>query len=272
MQTHYYKSIMDCVKVTYVEEGARGFFRGMIPPLVTVSIIKSVSFSIYESTKKSLIVNRGYKYDTLPEVLKVSSMSGGVSGAFIALLSCPLELVKIQRQLEQVMLKNQIEAGQQLSANELAQSSSWKAVKQIVQRKGIFGLWSGVGCHSARDALGTGIYFGGYESMKRILSKEGSAAGPLTHFMSGGFCGIMSWLIVFPVDAIKTNMQKDIMMPKPKYKSVMDCAISLFKKNGFKGLYRGLNVTLIRAFPIHSLNFLVYEQVLKSIPPSPTNY
>lgn len=141
---------MDCVKVTYAEEGARGFFRGMIPPLVTVSIIKSVSFSIYEGTKKSLVVNRGYKYNTLPEVLQVSAISGGVSGAFIALLSCPLELVKIQRQLEQVLLKSQIEAGQQLSANALTQSSSWKAVKQIVQRKGVFGLWSGVGCHSGK--------------------------------------------------------------------------------------------------------------------------
>lgn len=290
MQTHYYPSIVSCVKVTYAEEGARGFFRGMIPPLVTVSIIKSVSFSIYEGTKRSLLQDKGYKYDSLSDVLKVSSLSGGVSGAFIALLSCPLELVKIQRQLEQVMLKNQIEAGQ-ISANEVVQASSWKAVRQIVQRKGVLGLWSGVSCHSGklyaytfisnykylfiishfvvRDALGTGIYFGGYESMKRILSKDGSTAGPMTHFMSGGFCGIMSWLIVFPVDAIKTNLQKDIMMPKPRYNGFMDCAISLAKKNGIKGLYRGLNVTLLRAFPIHSLNFLVYEQVLKSIPPLP---
>ncbi|CEP18667.1 hypothetical protein [Parasitella parasitica] len=168
--------------MTYAEEGARGFFRGMIPPLITV--------------------NGGFKYNTFADVLRVSSLSGGTSGAFIALLSCPLELVKIQRQLEQVMLKNQMKAGQ-ISETQLAQASSWRAVKQIVQRKGVLGLWSGVTCHSARDALGTGIYFGGYESMKRILSKEGTSSGPIIHFMSGGFCGILSWLIVFPVDAIK---------------------------------------------------------------------
>lgn len=121
----------------------------MIPPLVTVSIIKSVSFSIYEGTKRSLLQDKGYKYDTLPDVLKVSSLSGGVSGAFIALLSCPLELVKIQRQLEQVMLKNQIEAGQ-VAANQVVEASSWSAVKQIVQRKGVLGLWSGVTCHSGK--------------------------------------------------------------------------------------------------------------------------
>lgn len=266
MQTHHFDSILSCVKVTYAEEGARGFFRGMIPPLVTVSIIKSVSFSIYEGTKRSL-KDRGMRDDTVMSNLLLSSLSGGVSGAFIALLSCPLELVKIQRQLEQVILKDQIAKGD-LPANTKVQSNSWNAVKQIVQRKGMFGLWSGVGCHSARDALGTSIYFGGYETIKRLLSKEGSTAGPMTHFMSGGFCGIFSWLLVFPVDAIKTNLQKDIMLTKPKYNGVIDCAKSLIRQNGWKGLYRGLNVTLIRAFPIHSLYFLVYEQVLKYIPPS----
>ncbi|KAI9265439.1 mitochondrial carrier domain-containing protein [Helicostylum pulchrum] len=266
MQTHYYKSIMSCVRTTYAEEGARGFFRGMIPPLITVSIIKSVSFTIYEGSKTNLIEHYGFSKDTLPGLAKLSLISGGVSGAFIALLSCPLELVKIQRQLEQVLLKNQIASGQ-IPANEVVQSSSWRAVKQIVQRKGVFGLWSGLGCHSVRDALGTSIYFAGYETMKRVLSSEGSSAGPMTHFMSGGFCGILSWLIVFPVDAIKTNLQKDIMMVQPKYTNFWNCARSLVRKNGVKGLYRGLNVTLIRAFPIHSLNFLVYEQVLKSIPP-----
>ncbi|KAI8877501.1 mitochondrial carrier [Backusella circina FSU 941] len=265
MQTHHFDSIMSCVRATYAEEGARGFFRGMIPPLVTVSIIKSVSFSIYENTKASLM-ERGMKNDSLYSTLKISATSGAVSGAFIALLSCPLELVKIQRQLEQILLKNQITA-KQVAASETVNSSSWYAVKQIVHRKGVFGLWSGVGCHSARDALGTGIYFGGYESMKRILSSGESKAGPMTHFMSGGFCGILSWLIVFPVDAIKTNLQKDIMMPQPKYTSFWNCATTIVRKSGVKALYRGLNVTLIRAFPIHSLNFLVYEQVLKSIPP-----
>ncbi|CAO3683715.1 unnamed protein product [Rhizopus stolonifer] len=270
MQTHHYDSILSCVKTTYAEEGARGFFRGMIPPLITVSIIKSISFSIYESTKRTLVRDGGFKNDTIRSTAALSTVSGSVSGAFIALLSCPLELIKIQRQLELVILKKQIAMGQ-ASLSQVAEESSWNSAKQIVKRRGIFGLWSRVGCHSARDALGTGIYFGSYESAKRILSKDGKDSGPLVHFMSGGLCGMLSWLFVFPVDAIKTNLQKDIMLEKPKYNNVLECARYLVKKNGirglYRGLYRGLNVTLLRAFPIHSLNFLVYEQVLRIIPP-----
>ncbi|KAI9276076.1 mitochondrial carrier domain-containing protein, partial [Sporodiniella umbellata] len=190
MQTHHYDSIWSCVKTTYVEEGARGFFRGMIPPLITVSIIKSVSFSIYEGTKKKLLQEGGFKNDNIRSTLALSTVSGSVSGAFIALLSCPLELIKIQRQLEMVLLKKQIAMGQ-VSINQVAEESSWGSAKQIIKRKGFFGLWSRVGCHSARDALGTGIYFGSYETAKRILSKNGNDSGPLIHFISGGLCGML---------------------------------------------------------------------------------
>jgi hypothetical protein len=79
--------------------------------------------------------------------MALSTVSGSISGAFVALLSCPLELIKIQRQLELILLKNQIASGQ-MPIHEVTEASSWKSAKQIVDRKGIFGLWSRVGCHS----------------------------------------------------------------------------------------------------------------------------
>jgi hypothetical protein len=89
----------------------------------------------------------------------------------------------------------------------------------------------------------------------------------MTHFFAGGMCGVFSWLFVFPIDLVKSVIQKDVMMVEPKYKNGLQCARSIIGQQGVKGLYRGLTVTLIRAFPIHSLNFLVYEEVLRLIPP-----
>ncbi|OAD72993.1 hypothetical protein PHYBLDRAFT_113141, partial [Phycomyces blakesleeanus NRRL 1555(-)] len=263
MQTHHYNSVLSCLKITFAEEGARGFFRGMIPPLVTVSIIKSVSFSIYENTKARL-KEQGIKGDTLQSTFGLSMLSGGASGAFIALLSCPLELVKIQRQLEYVAMKEQAALG--VVTGGPVRSSSLYAAQQIVSRKGILGLWTGVRLHSGRDTLGTSIYFGSYESAKFIISGGNSAASnPLTHFMAGGCCGVLSWLVVFPVDLVKSVIQKDVL--KSKVQGFRECASDIVRREGIRGLYKGLSITLIRAFPIHSLNFLVYEQVLRKIPP-----
>jgi hypothetical protein len=113
-----------------------------------------------------------------------------------------------------------------------------------------------------RDTVGTGVYFGGYETTKFILSGHNKQAGPATQFLAGGICGLMCWVVVFPLDLVKTLIQKEILLPKPTYKNAVECVRDIYKKSGLTGFYKGITVTLIRAFPIHSLNFLVYEQTL----------
>jgi hypothetical protein len=113
-----------------------------------------------------------------------------------------------------------------------------------------------------RDTIGTGVYFGGYETTKYVLSggNKSSTGSPATQFLAGGICGIMCWIVVFPLDLVKTLIQKEILQPHPT--NARECIKNIYMKNGVAGFYRGIAVTLIRAFPIHSLNFLVYEQTL----------
>ncbi|KAF9901155.1 hypothetical protein BX616_002357 [Lobosporangium transversale] len=322
---------MDCVKKTYAEERLGGFFRGMIPPLITVSIIKSISFSVYEGTKQNV---RSYADamhgNTIPSLIGLTFISGSVAGTVVALMSSPLELVKLQRQLEKLMemharkeaeitaltgdtLLRQglpmdkktgssavspaaaVRAERQshgsvsqygIPPKEEAGASSWKTAKAIVQKKGWTGLYKGANLHIARDLLGTGIYFSSYETIKRLMSEtiehirphhdmkptSGSAEtpmtaqfkgpGPMVHFFAGGLCGVFSWLVVFPIDLVKSVVQKEVLVSNPKYSGAFDCARDIVRREGVRGLYRGLSVTCYRAMPIHSLNFLVYEAVM----------
>ncbi|KAG0231205.1 hypothetical protein BGW41_002233 [Actinomortierella wolfii] len=401
MQTHPYKSIMDCVRKTYIEEGMGGFFRGMIPPLVTVSIIKSISFSVYEGSKQAVRSNIDYlQGQNIPSLVGLTFISGGVAGAVVASLSSPLELVKLQRQLEKLMamhakkgyeiesltgdallrqaddaaskkkrkrkeallqqrpnvLRNAIsmpaleEATVSKALKTLAENrktmlatavaattadgkpkvggaavvtpssgitpataaavaskgvlgpanaaaaiskiapaeestSSWKTVKEIVKRRGIFGLYKGAHLQIARDTLGTGVYFASYETVKRLVTQTmqrvrsptgnetttpsaaaGAAGpGPMIHFFAGGFCGVFSWMVVFPIDLVKSVMQKEVLVAKPTYHSAWACAKDIVRRSGIRGLYRGVGVTLVRSFPIHSMNFVVYEAVMEYV-------
>ncbi|KAI9270551.1 mitochondrial carrier domain-containing protein [Phascolomyces articulosus] len=275
MQTEPYDSIKACVRQTYREEGIRGFFRGVLPPLVTVSIIKSISFSVYEDTKSFCKSRFPYlNRDELGPVMSISTFGGAVSGAFIATFSCPFELVKIQKQLEFLLLQaSSISTGATVVREKEKKlgwkkfdapkaTSSWCSAKEIIRLKGILGLWSGFRLHFVRDAIGTGVYFGGYETTKFILSGPERTAGPMTQFLAGGVCGILCWLAVFPIDLVKSLMQKEVLSPYPQYKTTIDCVRDIYTTRGITGFYRGIAVTLIRAFPIHSLNFLVYEQTL----------
>ncbi|KAI9481156.1 MAG: ribonuclease H-like domain-containing protein [Benjaminiella poitrasii] len=134
-------------------------------------------------------------------------------------------------------------------------TSSWHSAKEILKKKGLFGLYRGFTLHLTRDTIGTGVYFGGYETTKYILNRHTSAIGPLSQFLAGGLCGLMCWIVVFPLDLIKTVIQKEVLSPK-KRPSTLKCIQDIYRKSGLIGFYRGITVTLIRAFPIHSLNFL----------------
>lgn len=259
LQTHGYPSINACIRATYAEEGLRGFFRGIVPPLISISAVKSISFSIYEQTKGFLKTRMGA--DSLGTVTTRSFGAGATAGSIIAVISAPFELVKIQRQLEQLKLA---QSGKQVQSQ--MQTTSYKVAKDIVRFRGPLGLYNGFHLHAARDILGTGFYFAAYDGLKFLSSNSTS---PTTHFLSGGICGVITWIMVYPLDLVKSNIQQDVLNPKPRYKSAMDAFKTLVGDKGLlRGvslLYRGISISLVRSFLLHASTFVIYEGIREHI-------
>ncbi|KAK4687103.1 hypothetical protein P7C73_g3016, partial [Tremellales sp. Uapishka_1] len=108
------------------EEGIGGLWRGFPLPLITISIVRTISFTIYTSTKRILNSIPGVPIVPTPltsdgkqikdpwinlhlglftkekatNVAITSMIAGGASGAVVCLGSAPFELVKVRRQLE----------------------------------------------------------------------------------------------------------------------------------------------------------------------------
>ncbi|KAJ2867511.1 hypothetical protein GGH94_000796 [Coemansia aciculifera] len=251
MQTYHYPSLLACARKSIAEEGVRGLYRGLLPPLLTASAAKSLSFSVFEETKHWLRRHdpfatqqapfglANFQRKTVGSVALSAGVSGSISGAVIAVLCCPLELIKVQMQLARLLNRDP-------TSSDTATASS-KPVGTLI----------------IRDSSGTAIYFASYETVKETLRRlTGSdTTGPLTHMLAGGTCGVVSWLLIFPVDLIKSTMQSQVLKPKGSktFASSLQCLRDIHSRLGLAGLYRGISVSLIRAFPIHGLNFVVYE-------------
>lgn len=74
-----------------------------------------------------------------------------------------------------------------------------QAFRQIISRHGFRGLYTGYHLHAMRDTIGTGMYFGIYETVKQIIAKEmgkpaQSPFGP--PLVAGALCGTIPWLVV----------------------------------------------------------------------------
>ncbi|KAJ2546716.1 hypothetical protein EV175_005497 [Coemansia sp. RSA 1933] len=218
-----------------------------------------------------------FQRKTTESIALTAGLSGAVSGTMIAALCCPLELVKVQMQLAKLLNKRYAAhpiTAESAKGHHLASAPSWarsnySVIREIVRRRGVAGLYYGIGLHMLRDACGTAIYFAAYETTKETLRRvTGSeTTGPMTHMLAGGTCGVVSWLLIFPVDLIKSSIQSQALQPKGTlaFNGPWHCARSTYSKLGITGLYRGISVSLIRAFPIHGLNFVVYEWARSTI-------
>jgi len=73
----------------------------------------------------------------------------------------------------------------------------------------------------------------------------------LPRIINGGVAGIVGVTCVFPIDLVKTRLQNQQIGPNGEraYKSIIDCGIKTFTKEGFFGMYRGSGVNLLLITP-----------------------
>jgi hypothetical protein len=170
------------------------------------------------------------------------------------------------------------------SPENIAQEPSIKSIREwislIYREKGLRGFYSGYSLHLGRDTLGTAVYFTVYESWRRFFlststsnSAPSSGTGkdseshrgkPWMHMLSGGLAGSIVWIVMFPIDMTKSVYQKQVLMKKEKGEEmvVKEWIRDKWRTKGWRGFYQGIGPQMIRSFPIHSINFLVYESLL----------
>ncbi|KAG9010102.1 hypothetical protein FRB93_004764 [Tulasnella sp. JGI-2019a] len=271
-------SVPRMAAIVYKEEGVAGFFRGIWIPLITISVVRAASFSIYTGTKIKLhendLLNR-------PRVLDVSlgaGLGGAMSGALISVGSTPFELVKIRRQLEY-----SIAAAKNIKLEK--PPGTYTAVREIVNANGFRGLFQGFRLHFWRDLSGSALYFGEYEAMRHLLGRD--AAGIQGHtpswapippslipFACGSLAGVTSWALIYPLDVVKTKVQQRALAGAPA-RSAWVTLVRLLRGPdpsnprtivaGVGRIYQGLGVSAARSVLTHGFLWTIYEYVKKEI-------
>lgn len=101
MQTYRYAGFLDCVKHTYNTEKFRGFFRGVTAPMASITLVRTVSFSIYQRSKYAYCdwVKKNFGVDVMahvsssgnyPSLWSVATFgaAGATAGSCITVIAC----------------------------------------------------------------------------------------------------------------------------------------------------------------------------------------
>uniref|UniRef100_W8AX36 Mitochondrial basic amino acids transporter n=1 Tax=Ceratitis capitata TaxID=7213 RepID=W8AX36_CERCA len=232
-----YRGTFHCISSLIRTDGVKSLYRGMSSPLMGISAVNAIVFGIYGNVQRRMVESNS---------LYSHFIAGCVSGFSQSIVCSPMELAKTRMQI------------QHLDPKAPQFTSPIKCLRHIIQTEGFRGGFRGLGMTALRDVPGFAAYFVSYEWFMSLKEKP-SVPHALT---AGGLAGIASWLVCYPTDVIKTLLQADGMSSKPVYKGAWDCAVKSYHKDGIHFFFRGLNSTIIRAFPANAACFYVVAWIL----------
>lgn len=153
------------------------------------------------------------------------------------LVATPSELLKIQMQVEHKKIP------------------MLKLAKEIYQIRGIRGLYKGLFVHLNRDLISYGVYFYVYFTLKDYLISKHQVTS-FNLFSIGGLAGVISWIVCYPFDPVKTLIQTQ----QGEHTLTQFEAYKIIKnKHGNIGFFKGINPVLVRAYFVHGVIFYINE-------------
>jgi solute carrier family 25 carnitine/acylcarnitine transporter 20/29 len=231
--------------------GVASLFRGMGAPFATAALVNASIFGSYG--KSSRLWDENFESTSRLASLKPFAC-GTFTGIVSSFLLCPTEHVKVQLQTQQHASVRP----------KVVYRDTLDATRKIVANHGITGLYRGLIATCCRQGPGFAIYFATYDTIKewgqRVFGNEWSAC-----VFAGGTAGALSWGIVYPVDLLKSRIQALPLDASRTESSLGHVARSVVKRGGWRALYRGLGITLLRAFPVNGIIFCVYEFSLSKL-------
>ncbi|XP_077340332.1 mitochondrial ornithine transporter 1-like [Lithobates pipiens] len=246
-----YRGLIDCAVKVYKQVGFRGFYKGTSPALLANIAENSVLFMSYGFCQRIVKNIAGLDKNAALSDLQYAT-AGSFASFFSALVLCPTELVKCRLQaMHELQVSGKIIQGQ---------NTVWAVLKGIMQQEGPFGLYRGLVSTICREMPGYFVFFGGYEFSRSLLASNGKSKdelGPVALMISGGCGGCALWLVIYPLDCIKSRIQ--VLSITEEQAGFLRTCSSIVKNEGFLALYSGLKPTLIRAFPANAILFLAFE-------------
>ncbi|KAJ2894222.1 mitochondrial ornithine carrier protein, partial [Coemansia aciculifera] len=146
-------------------------------------------------------------------------------------------------------------------------------VGHLLRTQGIAGLYKGITPTVARETLGVGFWFGAYELVCRQLVRASQHTdkplrskadlGPAGIILAGGCAGISYNLTSYPIDVVKSFIQtadvRSAGSAAAEKPGIADTIRIVYGRGGIRAFYRGLGITLLRAFPANAAMFMTYE-------------
>jgi solute carrier family 25 folate transporter 32 len=239
-----YRGTFGSMRTIYLEEGIRGFYRGLTPAFMALMPNWGVYFLSYGETKR-LALSHGFSDGPLTHL--VSAMSGAV---VTDVVTNPLWLVKTRMQAHTLGGRG-------------AYSGVFNAFVTIVRKEGVLTLWNGLSAQLL-GVVHVCVQFPLYEHLKKQLSARGDkSADNLTVWeliYSSSVSKAVASTFAYPHEVLRSRMHVARGGEgEPRADTLSALARRIWRTEGLPGFYRGLGTNLLRTVPAAAVTLTSYE-------------
>lgn len=230
------------------DEGVTAFWKGNIPAELLYVAYGSAQFFAYR------FMNQSLQSFSLPSVV-TSFVSGAVAGAAATTVTYPLDLLRTRFAAQ---------------GPDKIYASLRSSLRDIARDEGLVGFFRGLGAGVGQIVPYMGLFFSTYETLRPSLMDLALPFGS-GEATAGVLAGVFAKTGVFPLDLIRKRLQ--VQGPTrgrfaggmiPIYgKSVWGTGKAIVIAEGWRGLYRGLGVGLVKSAPASAITMWTYERTLK---------
>lgn len=219
----------------------------------------AIKFGSYEFAKKFLAQLEGHG-DTQNINPYSKFIAGGIGGMVSQLVVYPIDTLKFRMQCETVSGGLR---GRKLIA------ATWK---DMIAKGGFRASYRGLTMGLMGMFPYAAIDLGTFEFLKkgvirrnmRLMGPDATEAdvqpGSLSTGMIGACSGTVGASIVYPVNVIRTRLQaQGTVLHPPTYDGITDVLQKTIKKEGIRGLFKGITPNLLKVVPAVSITYVVYE-------------
>jgi solute carrier family 25 (adenine nucleotide translocator) protein 4/5/6/31 len=240
-----YKGIVDCLVRVPKEEGVSAFWRGNLANVIRYFPTQALNFA-FKDTYKKVFCPFNPKTDFWKFFIG-NLASGGAAGATSLMVVYPLDFARTR-----------LAADVGKGAAERQFQGLNDCLTKIYRSDGLKGLYQGFGVSVLGIIVYRACYFGGYDTLKRVLFSDGKSH-IFFKFLVAQFVTGLSGLVSYPLDTVRRRLmmqsgRKDVM-----YTGTMDCFRKVYQKEGGSAFFKGALSNVLRGMGA-SLVLVLYDE------------
>ena len=224
-------------------EGPGAFYKGIGPAWLREASYTSLRLGLYEPIKVLVGATAGAGFFR-------KFLAGALAGAIGSCAGNPFDVLKTR-----------------MMADKTSSKGLGEIAGEIMNKEGFGGFYKGFNVNVLRAMVLNATKMACYDTCKAYIITAFAVEGLLLQFMAAFTAGFVMTCTVAPFDMCRTllmNQKKDE-NGNMQYKNLGDCFMSILKKDGPMGFYKGFLPIWSRFAPTTCIQLIIFDQ-LKRIP------